>query len=108
MGRTAETSASNAETGNLARPSRAAKLSAEDDATASAGGLDRDRWATFKLGSTLASTRRPAAATGRVLALVVDVVGIVIFSAAMVIIANLLTDLVYRLIDPRIRVGGSR
>ena len=36
------------------------------------------------------------------------VVGIVIFSAAMVIIANLLTDLVYRLIDPRIRVGGSR
>jgi peptide/nickel transport system permease protein len=31
-----------------------------------------------------------------------------IFSAAMVIVANLLTDLVYRLIDPRIRVGGSR
>ena len=36
------------------------------------------------------------------------VVGIVIFSAAMVILANLLTDFVYRLIDPRIRVGGSR
>ena len=34
--------------------------------------------------------------------------GIMIFSAAMVIVANLLTDLVYRLIDPRIRVGGSR
>ena len=34
--------------------------------------------------------------------------GIMIFSAAMVIAANLLTDLVYRLIDPRIRVGGSR
>jgi peptide/nickel transport system permease protein len=34
--------------------------------------------------------------------------GIMIFSSAMVIIANLLTDLVYRLIDPRIRVGGSR
>ena len=30
--------------------------------------------------------------------------GIMIFSAAMVIVANLLTDLVYRLIDPRIRV----
>ena len=36
------------------------------------------------------------------------VLGLVIFSAAMVIVANLLTDLVYRLIDPRIRVGGSR
>ena len=34
--------------------------------------------------------------------------GIMIFSSAMVILANLLTDLVYRLIDPRIRVGGSR
>jgi len=34
--------------------------------------------------------------------------GIMIFSAAMVIVANLLTDLVYRLIDPRIRVGGAR
>ena len=34
--------------------------------------------------------------------------GIMIFSSAMVIVANLLTDLVYRLIDPRIRVGGSR
>ena len=34
--------------------------------------------------------------------------GIMIFSAAMVIVANLLTDLIYRFIDPRIRVGGSR
>lgn len=34
--------------------------------------------------------------------------GIMIFSSAMVIVANLLTDLVYRIIDPRIRVGGSR
>ena len=34
--------------------------------------------------------------------------GIMIFSSAMVIVANLLTDLVYRSIDPRIRVGGSR
>ena len=34
--------------------------------------------------------------------------GIMIFSSAMVILANLLTDLVYRIIDPRIRVGGSR
>tara|TARA_B100000700_G_scaffold163062_1_gene180502 strand:+ start:1830 stop:2816 length:987 start_codon:yes stop_codon:yes gene_type:complete len=34
--------------------------------------------------------------------------GIMIFSSAMVILANLLTDLVYRLVDPRIRVGGSR
>ena len=34
--------------------------------------------------------------------------GIMIFSAAMTIVANLLTDLTYRLIDPRIRVGGSR
>ena len=34
--------------------------------------------------------------------------GIMIFSSAMVILANLLTDLVYRIIDPRIRVGGFR
>ena len=34
--------------------------------------------------------------------------GIMIFSAAMTIVANLLTDLTYRLVDPRIRVGGSR
>jgi len=34
--------------------------------------------------------------------------GILIASAALVIVANLLTDLVYRLIDPRIRVGGAR
>ena len=34
--------------------------------------------------------------------------GLLLVSAAMVIVANLITDLVYRLIDPRIRVGGSR
>ena len=34
--------------------------------------------------------------------------GIMIFGSAMTIVANLLTDLTYRLIDPRIRVGGSR
>ncbi len=34
--------------------------------------------------------------------------GLLIASAALVIVANLLTDLVYRMIDPRIRVGGSR
>ena len=34
--------------------------------------------------------------------------GLLIVSAAMVIVANLVTDLVYRFIDPRIRVGGSR
>ena len=34
--------------------------------------------------------------------------GIMIFASAMTIVANLLTDLAYRLIDPRIRVGGSR
>jgi len=34
--------------------------------------------------------------------------GIMIFGSAMTIVANLLTDLAYRLIDPRIRVGGSR
>ena len=33
--------------------------------------------------------------------------GLLIVSAALVIVANLLTDLVYRLIDPRIRVGGK-
>ena len=32
--------------------------------------------------------------------------GLLIASAALVIVANLLTDLVYRLIDPRIRVGS--
>lgn len=34
--------------------------------------------------------------------------GLLILSAVLVIIANLLTDLVYRLIDPRIRVGGVK
>ena len=34
--------------------------------------------------------------------------GLLIASAALVIVANLLTDLLYRLIDPRIRVGGAR
>lgn len=33
--------------------------------------------------------------------------GVLLMSAVLVIVANLLTDLVYRLIDPRIRVGGS-
>ncbi|SVB84853.1 uncharacterized protein METZ01_LOCUS237707, partial [marine metagenome] len=33
--------------------------------------------------------------------------GLLIVSAALVIVANLLTDVVYRMIDPRIRVGGK-
>lgn len=33
--------------------------------------------------------------------------GILICSASLVVIINILTDLVYRLIDPRIRVGGA-
>jgi peptide/nickel transport system permease protein len=33
--------------------------------------------------------------------------GVLLISAVMVIVANLLTDMAYRLIDPRIRVGGS-
>ena len=33
--------------------------------------------------------------------------GVLLMSAVMVIIANLLTDVAYRLIDPRIRVGGA-
>ncbi|MCP3990335.1 MAG: ABC transporter permease [Actinomycetia bacterium] len=33
--------------------------------------------------------------------------GVLLMAAIMVIVANLLTDFVYRLIDPRIRVGGS-
>ena len=33
--------------------------------------------------------------------------GLLIASAALVIVANLLTDVVYRIIDPRIRVGGK-
>ncbi|MDH4279788.1 MAG: ABC transporter permease [Acidimicrobiia bacterium] len=33
--------------------------------------------------------------------------GVLLMSAVLVVVANLLTDLVYRLIDPRIRVGGS-
>lgn len=34
--------------------------------------------------------------------------GVLFFAAAMVVIANLLTDLSYRLADPRIRTGGAR
>lgn len=33
--------------------------------------------------------------------------GVLICSAALVVVINILTDIVYRLIDPRIRVGGS-
>lgn len=33
--------------------------------------------------------------------------GVLFFAAAMVVIANLITDLCYRLADPRIRTGGS-
>ena len=32
--------------------------------------------------------------------------GVLLISAVLVVVANLLTDIVYRLIDPRIRVGG--
>jgi len=35
------------------------------------------------------------------------VLGVLFFAAAMVVIANLITDLSYRLADPRIRTGGS-
>ncbi len=34
--------------------------------------------------------------------------GVLLMSAVLVVVANLLTDVVYRLIDPRIRVGGAR
>ncbi len=34
--------------------------------------------------------------------------GILFFSALIVVIANLLTDICYRLVDPRIKLGGSR
>ncbi|MCF8466264.1 MAG: ABC transporter permease [Sneathiella sp.] len=34
------------------------------------------------------------------------ILGILFFSSVLVIIANLLTDFVYRLVDPRIRAGG--
>ncbi|SFH96177.1 ABC transporter permease [Albimonas pacifica] len=34
--------------------------------------------------------------------------GVLFFAALMVVVANLLTDLGYRLADPRIRTGGSR
>jgi peptide/nickel transport system permease protein len=33
--------------------------------------------------------------------------GILFFSAILVIVANLVTDVVYRLIDPRIRTGRA-
>lgn len=33
--------------------------------------------------------------------------GVLLVSAVLVIVANLLTDVVYRIIDPRIRVGGA-
>ena len=33
--------------------------------------------------------------------------GILFFSAILVIVANLLTDIVYRMIDPRIRPGRA-
>ena len=36
------------------------------------------------------------------------VLGVLFFSAIMVVVANLLTDLSYRLADPRIRTGGKR
>ena len=32
--------------------------------------------------------------------------GVLFFSAVLVMVVNILTDLVYRLIDPRIRTGG--
>ena len=34
--------------------------------------------------------------------------GVLICSAALVVIINILTDIVYRMIDPRIRVGGAK
>jgi peptide/nickel transport system permease protein len=34
------------------------------------------------------------------------ILGILFFSAVVVVIFNLLTDLTYNLIDPRIRLGG--
>lgn len=34
--------------------------------------------------------------------------GILFFSAVIVVVVNLLTDLVYRLVDPRIRTGGAQ
>ena len=33
--------------------------------------------------------------------------GVLICSAVLVVVINILTDVVYRMIDPRIRVGGS-
>ncbi|SLN76276.1 ABC transporter permease [Oceanibacterium hippocampi] len=36
------------------------------------------------------------------------ILGILFFSAVIVIVANLLTDLCYRLVDPRIRSGGHK
>ena len=37
---------------------------------------------------------------------VAPLMAVLFFSAAMVMVANILTDLVYRLIDPRIRTGA--
>ena len=34
------------------------------------------------------------------------ILGILFFSSLLVIVANLITDFVYRLVDPRIRTGG--
>ena len=36
------------------------------------------------------------------------VMGVLIIGSAMVVVANIITDLSYRLADPRIRTGGSR
>jgi peptide/nickel transport system permease protein len=36
------------------------------------------------------------------------ILGILFFSSMIVIVANLLTDLCYRLVDPRIRAGGHK
>ena len=35
------------------------------------------------------------------------ILGILFFASVMVVIANLLTDLAYRIVDPRIRTGSS-
>ena len=33
---------------------------------------------------------------------------VTLVAAALVVIINILTDIVYRMIDPRIRVGGAK